>query len=45
MRVSVRMVLVVLDTSDVKVVDVEMMMMNELSSGRMGDKSEARHLM
>ncbi len=44
MRVSVRMVLLVLDTSDVKVVDVEMMM-DELRSGEMGDKSEARHLM
>ena len=38
------MVLLVLDTSDVKVVDVEMMM-DELRSGEMGDKSEARHLM
>ena len=44
MRVSVRMVLLVLDTSDVKVEDVEMMM-DELRSGEMGDKSEARHLM
>ena len=39
------MVLVVLYTSDVKVVDVVMMMMDELRSGEMGDKSEARHLM
>ena len=37
------MVMLVLDTSDVKVVDVEMMM-DELRSGEMGDKSEARHL-
>ena len=44
MCVSVRMVLLVLETSDVKVVDVEMMM-DELRSGEMGDKSEARHLM
>ena len=44
MRVSVRMVLLVLDTNDVKVVDVEMMM-DELRSGEMGDKSEAIHLM
>ena len=38
------MVLLVLDTSDVKVVDVEMMM-DELRRGEIGDKSEARHLM
>ena len=37
------MVLLVLETSDVKVVDVEMMM-DELRSGEIGDKSEARHL-
>ena len=43
MRVSVRMVLVVLYAMDVKVVDVEMIM-DELRSGVMGDKSEARHL-
>ena len=44
MRVSVTVVLVALYTIDVKVVDVEMMM-DELSSGVMGDNSEARHLM
>ena len=44
MRVSVRVVLVMLYAADVKVVDVEMMM-DELRSGVMGDKSEARHLM
>ena len=38
------MVLLVLDTSDAKVVDVEMMM-DKLRSGEIGDKSEARHLM
>ena len=44
MRVSVRVVLVALYTIDVKVVDVEMMMV-ELSSGVMSENNEARHLM
>ena len=41
---SLRVAPVVLYTIDVKVVDV-VMMMNELRSGVIGDKSEARHRM
>ena len=43
-RMSVRAVLLTLNATNVKVVD-EAMMMEELRTGRMGERTEARHLM
>ena len=43
-RMSVRVVLLTINAANVKVVD-EAMMMEELRTGRMGERTEARHLM
>ena len=44
LRKSVRVVLLTQTAANVKVVD-EAMMMEELRTGRMGERTEARHLM
>ena len=44
LRMSERVVLLAQEAASVKVVD-EAMMIQELKTGRMGERSEARHLM